>query len=254
MDTEKTFSQWKKQCLSKVDYSKKGSVDEGIAHVVGFLNEYPDYFTTSSCSGRLILIDGVSDSPEVQKRNCSWLFATHQKCRKEDLVSGLEKAGADAVFKFEPFVLHVQCRRLGDAQLLHSVAVNSGFRNSGITVGKRGKIIMAVRSTHGLEVPLSRKGQTLVKEEYLDFLVELANQKMEENQRRIERFYSSLQSAVRADSSADRSTGLTQDKSVSTRKKKSAQECSREATAQDLEDVILLNGDNGLEDGLHLFM
>lgn len=56
---EKRFSQWKKQCLNKLDLSKKGSVDEDIAHVVSLLNSFEEFFTTSSCSGRIILIDGV---------------------------------------------------------------------------------------------------------------------------------------------------------------------------------------------------
>ena len=37
-------------------------------------------------------------------------------------------------------------------QLVHLTAVESGFRNSGITVGRAGKFVSAVRSTHGLEV------------------------------------------------------------------------------------------------------
>uniref|UniRef100_A0A663M0L9 tRNA wybutosine-synthesizing protein 3 homolog n=1 Tax=Athene cunicularia TaxID=194338 RepID=A0A663M0L9_ATHCN len=103
-------------------------------------------------------------------------------------MAALEKATGDVVLKFEPFVLHVLCEELQDAQLLHSVAVNSGFRNSGITVGKGGKIMMAVRSTHCLEVPLSHKGKLMVSEEYIEFLIHVANQKMEENIRRIDRF------------------------------------------------------------------
>lgn len=38
-------------------------------------------------------------------------------------ISGLERSGGDAVLKFEPFVLHVQCRRLDDAQLMVRMAV-----------------------------------------------------------------------------------------------------------------------------------
>lgn len=45
----------------------------------------------------------------------------------------------------------------------------------------------AVRSTHGLEVPLSHEGKLLVGQDYLHFLTQLANQKMEENLRRINR-------------------------------------------------------------------
>ncbi|XP_035527440.1 tRNA wybutosine-synthesizing protein 3 homolog [Morone saxatilis] len=193
---EKTFSQWKKQCVNKLDLSKKGSVDADIEHVVSLLNSCEQYFTTSSCSGRTILIDGAPESSDVQKQNCVWLFVSHQKCTSDDLVSGLARSRRDAVLKFEPFVLHVQCRRLEDAQLMHSVAINSGFRNSGLTVSKTGKIISAVRSTHGLEVPLSHEGKLLVEHEYIHFLAQIANEKMEENLRRIHRFYQNLQSAL----------------------------------------------------------
>ncbi|XP_056598781.1 tRNA wybutosine-synthesizing protein 3 homolog [Triplophysa dalaica] len=191
-----TFQQWKNQCLNKSDFSKKGSVDEDISHIVSFINSHEKYFTTSSCSGRIMLFDGVSDCPDVQKQNCSWLFVTHHKCQREDVVTGLAKSVGEATFKFEPFVLHVQCKHLADAQLLHKVAIDSGFRNSGITVGKKGKIIMAVRSTHCLEVPLSHRGTVLVNDEYLDFLVGVANQKMEENLKRIERFDECLLAAL----------------------------------------------------------
>ncbi|XP_037386897.1 tRNA wybutosine-synthesizing protein 3 homolog isoform X2 [Pygocentrus nattereri] len=169
MEGENTFKQWKKQSLNRLDLSKKGSIDRDVANIVSFINSSEHHFTTSSCSGRIILIDGVA---------------------------ALQKSSGDAVFKFEPCVLHVQCRQLEDAQLLHSVAINSGFRNSGVTIGKKGKIIMAVRSTHCLEVPLSHKGQVLVSEEYIDFLVGVANSKMDENLKRIERFYNCLKSAL----------------------------------------------------------
>ncbi|KAM9789136.1 tRNA wybutosine-synthesizing protein 3 homolog [Neosynchiropus ocellatus] len=193
---EKNFSQWKKQCLNKLDLSLKGSVDQDIAHIVSLLNSCDEFFTTSSCSGRITIIDTVPDSAGVQKQNCAWLFVSHTKCTPDDLMASLDKSAGDAVLKFEPFVLHVQCRRLEDAQLMHSVAVESGFRNSGLTVGKTGKIITAVRCTHGLEVPLTLKGELLVSRQYIDFLSQLANTKMEENFRRIDRFYQNLQSSL----------------------------------------------------------
>lgn len=47
--------------------------------------------------------------------------------------------------------------------------------------------LQAVRSTHVLEVPLSQNGKVLVEQEYIHFLSQLANQKMEENVRRVQR-------------------------------------------------------------------
>lgn len=196
MDRSAEFPRWKAQCLSKVDLSRKGCVDEDVVDLVQLLNTREQFFTTSSCAGRILLIDWDINGFEVQKQNCCWLLVTHKPCVKEDVMAALKKASGSAVLKFEPLVLHVQCRQLQDAQLLHSVAIDSGFRNSGITVGKKGKTMLAVRSTHGLEVPLSNQGKLMVTEEYIDFLLDIANQKMEENKKRILRFYNCLQHAL----------------------------------------------------------
>ncbi|XP_064784116.1 tRNA wybutosine-synthesizing protein 3 homolog [Oncorhynchus masou masou] len=136
---------------------------EDISHIVSAINNSAYYFTTSSCSGRILLIDG------------------------------------------------------------HSLAINSGFRNSGLTVDKKGKIITAVRSTHGLVVPLSHKGQVLVKEDYIYFLVEVANQKMEENVKQIERFYEWLQSALQPAELQSPSRQETEEKSVYKQRRKRGQ-------------------------------
>ncbi|KAM9720062.1 tRNA wybutosine-synthesizing protein 3 homolog isoform 2-T2 [Menidia menidia] len=172
---EETFEQRKKYCLNKLDLSKKGSVDEDIQHVVYLINSCKDLFTTSSCSGRIILFDGFPNNSDVQKKGCVWLFVAHSKCTFDDLMSGLSRSTNDAVLKFEPFVLHVQCRRLEDAQL------------------------MAIRSTHGLEVPLTHNGKLLVEHDYIHFLIQKVNAKMEQNIQRIQRFYKSLQAALSSD-------------------------------------------------------
>uniref|UniRef100_A0A8D2C3Z5 tRNA wybutosine-synthesizing protein 3 homolog n=1 Tax=Sus scrofa TaxID=9823 RepID=A0A8D2C3Z5_PIG len=163
MDRRAEFKRWKAQCLSKADFSRKGCVDEDVVEIVQLLNGREQFFTTSSCAGRIILLEQGMDSLEVQKQNCCWLLVSHKPCVKDDV---------------------------------HSVAIDSGFRNSGITVGKRGKTMLAVRSTHGLEVPLSHKGKLMVTEEYIDFLLKIANHKMEDNKKRIERFYNCLQLAL----------------------------------------------------------
>uniref|UniRef100_A0A8C9WQ63 tRNA wybutosine-synthesizing protein 3 homolog n=1 Tax=Scleropages formosus TaxID=113540 RepID=A0A8C9WQ63_SCLFO len=228
-DCGSNFAQWKNQCLAKMDLSKKGSIDEDIQDVVRFINLSENFFTTSSCSGRIILIDGASDCQDVQKQNCSWLFVTHQMCHKCDVVSGLERSQGDAVFKFEPFVLHVQCKQLQDAQLL------------------------AVRSTHTLEVPVSHKGQQLVDDHYIDFLVEVANQKMQENLRRIKRFYDSLKSAMHPEKLHSEMPDVAEKKSVYKRRRKRAQERSKAALCQNIKENTSSGESDGLDSGLDLF-
>lgn len=53
------FEKQKQQSLGGVDLSRKGSIDEAIVELVNFINQQNDYFTTSSCSGRLILFEEV---------------------------------------------------------------------------------------------------------------------------------------------------------------------------------------------------
>ena len=68
-------------------------------------------------------------------------------------------------------------------------SLESGYRNSGLTVGKAGKIVLAVRSTHGLEVPLTdHQGNRIVDERYVDFITEEANIKLADNERRIRKY------------------------------------------------------------------
>jgi len=56
-----TFQKHKKDFLNKKDKSKKGSIDGEIKKLVDKINSLENYYTTSSCSGR-ILIAKIPDS------------------------------------------------------------------------------------------------------------------------------------------------------------------------------------------------
>ncbi|GAB6023333.1 tRNA methyltransferase tyw3 [Chamberlinius hualienensis] len=189
------FVKIKRSILSS-DNSIKGSVDKLICGLIDYINSLKQFATTSSCSGRIIVVQqsfGIDES--CKKQGCKWLYTSHEVVDEADLINSLLSAEiSNAVFKFEPFVLHVQCETVEDARKVHSCAIASGFRNSGISISKKGKIIAAVRSTHGLEVPLSDEKTLLVSHEYIGFLVKIANGKMAENEKRIKR--SQLQQLV----------------------------------------------------------
>ncbi len=57
------FQKQKDSSLSGIDYSKKGSIDKPIVDLVGFINGLENFFTTSSCSGRIAIISEVSFWP-----------------------------------------------------------------------------------------------------------------------------------------------------------------------------------------------
>lgn len=53
------FEKQKVSCLSQVDLSKKGSIDDEIMDLVQYVNAKDNYFTTSSCSGRISIFSEV---------------------------------------------------------------------------------------------------------------------------------------------------------------------------------------------------
>ena len=54
------FLRQKEQCLRAVDLSRKGSIDEPIVELVDYINTKADFFTTSSCSGRICVHEDAS--------------------------------------------------------------------------------------------------------------------------------------------------------------------------------------------------
>ena len=84
------FSSEKVRVLGKVDLSRKGSVDEPIAELISYVNSLSDFYTTSSCSGRLVVLQEVnaSDIPCVDECMCLYsriyllLFRTMSRERR----------------------------------------------------------------------------------------------------------------------------------------------------------------------------
>jgi len=199
------FDKQKLEALTSVDLSRKGNIDSHILSVVALINEQADYFTTSSCSGRILIFIQAEENGKIKKRHCEWLNTTHDlianvqdfaseffdKLNKFRESNPIEDSGEQlgiAYLKFEPMVLHVQCRDLTSAQNLHTCAIESGFKNSGLSVSKKGKIISATRSSHSLEVPLTDiRCNLVVSSDYLSYIIGLANAKLAANFDSIER-------------------------------------------------------------------
>ncbi|RLN57970.1 hypothetical protein BBJ28_00005510 [Nothophytophthora sp. Chile5] len=94
------------------------------------------------------------------------------------------------LFKHEPFIMHVVCRDLNAAKELLQWGIACGFRESGVVLGNR-KIMCAIRTAaNGLEIPLARSADhLLVSDEYLHWIVDIANQKFEANKQKTDRLF-----------------------------------------------------------------
>ncbi|EDO43291.1 predicted protein [Nematostella vectensis] len=122
-------------------------------------------------------------------------------------------------------------------------SLESGYKNSGIVIGRKSRYMMAVRSTHSLEVPLICNGNLLVSKEYIQYVVDMANKKMEDNKDRIQRFYTKLKEAIQAEKkkrepNADKRRGSRRTPHLESEKTSSVQDVLSNDDSEDIEDCL----------------
>ena len=76
------FSVEKARTLGQLDLSRKGCVDEAIVSLVEYINARDQYYTTSSCSGRIIVFSEVYYYHIWVVLNTPLLYRTANKQRK----------------------------------------------------------------------------------------------------------------------------------------------------------------------------
>ena len=186
------FNQQKKRQLSRTDKSSKGDWDKAIAQLCKKLNKKPDYYTTSSCAGRFILIKA-----DPRKKPGLLVFRTHAKLTFTQIKKELEKAAKESKksgqinFKQEPGILHVACKDVEAAQKLIDKAKLAGWKRSGI-MATRKRVMCELMSTEHIELPIICKGQILVSDDFLKLLVKEGNEKLLRAREKIKKLEKSI--------------------------------------------------------------
>jgi tRNA wybutosine-synthesizing protein 3 len=178
-----SFLQRKSAVLSKLDKSSAGKWDKKIVSLCEKINISEEFYTTSSCSGRIVLmLDQERKSPNLFLRvwHESISLSELKKFLKENSEKGLIK------FKLEPPILHIACKDLEVTSRLLEKANHNGFKRSGILSAGR-NIVLELNSTERLEFPILNKGKILVDEPFLELVVKQANQKLKKGWERIEK-------------------------------------------------------------------
>eukprot|EP01033_Poteriospumella_lacustris_P006480 gene6479-4660_t len=163
------FDTFKKQTVENIfggiDFSTKGYIDHLVFELVRFINHHPDYCTTSSCSGRLVLFYNSQETKGVH-----WTYVNHGTCDVNDVELAIQQKVEEntlLIMKVEPFIMHICCRTPEAAKQLHQWSAECGFRESGITLGEK-RTMLAIRTTAFLmELPVARNGQLLFPKEFL---------------------------------------------------------------------------------------
>ena len=160
----------KKTFLAKLDKSKKGDLDERIISLINLINQKPNYYTTSSCSGRVYLWTGSG-----KKNETNWLRVSH------DLIDEqfLQSANTPNLIwlRFEPFIMHICCKDLDTANEFLEQARKIHKKSCLLSISN--KIILEIRGSEFIEMPLYENNQLLLNKD-LTWLKALINKKMQQ--------------------------------------------------------------------------
>jgi tRNA wybutosine-synthesizing protein 3 len=187
---EKLFNQTKNNILSREDLSKKGSVDVEIKEIVDLINNHPDYCTTSSCSGRITLLERISD----KKFETNWLIASHQPVTFEEIKEKLD-SDKEVWLMQESFILHVFCRTIEKAEELLKYCREVGFKHSGI-ISVTNKIMVEVMGNEKVETIIIKDGKNFIDDNYLKVLIDSCNERMLSNREKMDIFLLKLRNKL----------------------------------------------------------
>ena len=158
-------------------------IDGQMVAVCRDIGKTKNYFTSSSCAGRIMLLDV---GKEGDKRESGFHRKWHRQVSLEEVLEGVKaKTKGILWFRAEPFILHIVCGSLDHARELLRIKDKAGVRRGGISVAKEGKFIVELTGTQYLSVPVKENTEIIVTLEYLGKLVEYANNKIGPNYGRL---------------------------------------------------------------------
>ena len=192
------FDKQKQDVLKKLkgpDKSKKGSVDSDILSLITKINKLDNYYTTSSCSGRIMLMDKGSKRKDLVK----WLLSSHSTITvkqfndvfNENYLNSEDFKNAVVWFMEEPAILHICCRDLDSAKKLLDLVKKVPFKRSGIfSFSKR--IIVEILDTEKMETLVAKNNKLYTHGEYVEVIVDEANSKLKNTKAKLKKFESQI--------------------------------------------------------------
>jgi tRNA wybutosine-synthesizing protein 3 len=167
--------------LGTPDKSRQGHVDEAAWPFIKVVNALPDYYTTSSCAGR---INVFREPASGKKYEAEWLFVTHDLAQTKDVVAALQDLPPETIWlRMESPIFHIACRHQEAADVLLKICQAAGWKRSGIisTGGRtprQQRVMLEIVGNERIDTPIAVDGKLLFEEKFIKFLVEKANEKL----------------------------------------------------------------------------
>lgn len=179
----KDFLLWKKQALEKLDKSHIGGIDKHIQSLCDTINKKENFFTLSSCSGRICVIGKSSKGKE---ENC-WVYVSHEISNSGEIITILNNYSDEKKLEFrqESAIIHICCENVSLAKKIMHLGKLAGFNQVGI-IAITNKIVVELICEAEIVVPVY-DSKLLVDNNFLEYLVKNANENLEYSWRCIDK-------------------------------------------------------------------
>jgi len=171
---EKEFLTAKERALNSLNKAfREEKTDNNIISLLNIINNIKEFYTTSSCEGRTVLLE----IPRIgDKRRAKFLGKWHDTVNIDDIKEASKKAEKGLIWLLaQSPVVHIGCANINIADKLLKISIASGFKHSGLKSSKR-KYIVEICSTERLDSPVGKDGFLFCNEDYLQLLVDISNE------------------------------------------------------------------------------
>jgi len=206
----KNFEEQKERAMKSLRQAlAEGRVDEDIVTLLDKINALENYFTTSSCSGRI----SVMEMPHFgDKVSSVWLGKWHRTVKVEEVFEAIERHEKGQLwFLVRSPILHVGARTLEDAVKLLNLAIGLGFKYSNVKSVSNKKLLVEIRSTERMDVPLGENGELWVSREYIGRIVTIANDQVRRFKGKLKALEEAVDEVLRAGESSRPQSGRRSD-------------------------------------------
>ncbi|MGC9050816.1 tRNA-wybutosine modification methyltransferase TYW3 [Pyrobaculum sp.] len=145
-------------------------VDGDILPLLRLLNTHPDIYTTSSCSGRIMVAEAVR--PSYSKGRGFRPVAKWHHPVDVDLVGEVAAGLDNAWLMVRGAILHLAAADAKTAYRLVELGRETGHKHSGVIAINRGGIFVEILGEERLDIPLKAGGRLLAD---LEAAVDMAN-------------------------------------------------------------------------------
>ncbi|MEI7961420.1 MAG: hypothetical protein WCI04_03715 [archaeon] len=173
------FLMTKKHHLKTYAEAKKmGRMDNDFILLCDYISKTKNYFTSSSCAGRIALISLGKDET---KQESAFYRKWHRTVTNKEVIEAInEFKGKILWLKQEPFILHLGTNTLDNARKLLTFCEAAGIKRAGIKVAKEGRFLVEMLGTQNIDLPII-DGKNKIDEKFLKYFLKKSNEKFEKN-------------------------------------------------------------------------